>query len=183
MTTVCPDLEFEFLFNSNGNLFNGPRTESQSASVSDLGFADDAVLTIPSRPSAEIALRTFASAAASFGLTVNFAKTKFMCCGPSISEEDILPLTVNEQLVEHVPSFVYLRSLLSPDSRVGVETDRRLASASCAFVVLRCIFDDHHISLRTKRMLYTFLSFCLAQSAGQYSSGRRFVLMLSTTSV
>ena len=56
MTTACPDREFEFLFNSNGNLFNGPCTKSQSASFSDLEFADDAVLTIPSRPSAEIAL-------------------------------------------------------------------------------------------------------------------------------
>ena len=154
MATACSEHEIDFKFNANGNLFNGPRTGSQSSSVSDLEFADDAVLATLSRRSAEIAIRTFASVAASFGLTVNFTKTKFMCCGAHISEEDRRPLLVQGQLIEHVSSFVYLGSLLSPDSRVGLEVGRRLASASRAFGALRCVFDDHNLSLKTKRMLY-----------------------------
>ena len=107
-----------------------------------------------SRDSAQLAIQTFSSVASSFGLTVNFVKTKFMCAGFGASDADRRPLVVGDQLVDQVDSFVYLGSLLSPDSRVGLEVDQRLANAACAFGALRCMFDDRSLSLKTKCMLY-----------------------------
>ena len=77
-----------------------------------------------------------------------------LCAGFGASDADRRPLVVGDQLVDHVDSFVYLESLLSPDSRVGLEVDQRLANAACAFGALRCMFDDRSLSLKTKRMLY-----------------------------
>ena len=50
------------------------------------------------------------------------------------------PLYVAGQYVENVPSFVYLGSLISPDSRAGPEVERRIVTASRAFGALRCVF-------------------------------------------
>ena len=57
----------------------------------------------------------FVEVAASFGLTVNFAKTKVMGCGVGLSPEDRLPLSVLGKAIEYEESFVYLDSLLSPE--------------------------------------------------------------------
>ena len=64
-------------------------------------------------------------------------------------------MSVAGQQVECVSSFVYLGSLISPDTRVSAEIDRRIASAARAFGALRCIFDDRNLSLCTKRLIYS----------------------------
>ena len=56
--------------------------------------------------------------------------------------------------VQLTASFVYLGSLVKPDSRVGLEVDRCLASATRAFGALRCVFITPGLSIRTKKMLY-----------------------------
>ena len=56
--------------------------------------------------------------------------------------------------VQLMASFVYLGSLVDPDSRVGLEVDHRLASATRAFGALRCVFNTPSLSIRTKKMLY-----------------------------
>ena len=132
-----------------------PRARNQLSSVPDFEFADDAVLITPSRPTAQLALSTFSSVATSFGLTVNFVKTKFMACGFGLCAEDYQPLAIVNQAVEHVSPFVYLGSLLSPDGRFGAEIDRRLAAASRAFGALDCVFRNKDLSLRTKRLVYS----------------------------
>ena len=101
-----------------------------------------------SRDSAQLAIQTFSSVASSFGLTVNFVKTKFICAGFGTSDTNRRPFVVGDQLVDHVDSFVYLGSLLLPDFRVGLEVDRCLANAGRAFGALRCVFDDRSLSLK-----------------------------------
>jgi len=135
-------------------LFNSPRTSHTRAAASDLEFADDAVLVTPSRPTALTALTTFAAVAASFGLTVNFTKTKFMVCSVNLSPADCQPLVVNDHEVAHVPSFLYLGNMLTPDARFNQAVEHRLACASRAFGALQCLFRDRCLTLRTKRMLY-----------------------------
>ena len=130
MDQVYPDHRIQFHFKINRNLFYRSSTSHQFSSSPDLEFADDAVLITPSRKAAHIALSTFAAVATSFGLTVNFIKTKVMGCGAAISAEDCRPFPVSGQVVESVDSFVYLGSLLSPDGRFSAEIDRRLASAA-----------------------------------------------------
>lgn len=158
MGQSCPEDEFFFNFNIlDGNLFHRPasRRRASHATLPDLEFADDAMLITLSRRSAQLAVTTFSSVASSFGLTMNPLKTEFMCAGFGVSAADRLPLISGDHSVNHAQSFLYLGSLLSPDSRVGQEVDRRLASAARAFGALRCVFDDRSLSLKTKRLLYT----------------------------
>ena len=96
----------------------------------------------------------FAGVATSFGLNVNFIKTKVMGCGAYLTDEDQQPISVSGQTVDYVNSFVYLGSLLSPDARFSAEIGRRLASASRAFGALLCIFEDQNLTIRTKRLVY-----------------------------
>ncbi len=155
MERVCPDHKVEFKFKINGNLYNGPRaTQTLPSEVPDLEFADDAVLIVPSHNVAQLALATFAATASSFGLAVNFAKTKIMPCGvglPPIQD----PVFIDGSSVEFVDSFVYLGSEVSPDSRCSGEVDRRLASAARAFGALQCVFQDRDLSIKTKRLIYS----------------------------
>ena len=155
MDRAHPRHQVEFRYSINGNLFNGPRSSCQDSSAPDLEFADDALLITPSRTVAHLALSTFAAVATSFGLSVNFVKTKIMPCGVELSCEDQQPFNINCQTVHVVDSFVYLGSLLSPDSRCGTEVDRRLASAAKAFGALQCVFRDKNLSIRTKRLVYS----------------------------
>ena len=114
MAELCPGHAISFCFNA-GNLYNRPRSRHHLSSSPDLEFADDAVLTTPSRATAQLTLITFSLVATAFGLTVNFVKTKFMACGFGLCTDDYQPLTVMNQAVEHVSTFIYLGSLLSPD--------------------------------------------------------------------
>ena len=97
----------------------------------------------------------FASVAASFGLCVNFTKTKLMGCGVGLSDVDRQRLSIGSHTVGYVDSFVYLGSLLSSDTRVSADIDRRLASASRASGALQCVFRDGNLSVRTKRLVYS----------------------------
>ena len=63
-----------------------------------------------------------------FGLSVNFAKTKFIVAGVGASAGDGAALVVAGQSVQSVSSFVYLGSAISPDSRIAGEIDRCLLS-------------------------------------------------------
>ena len=149
-----PNCDVSFRFNINGKLYNSPRIPHRTSSAPDLEFADDAVLITPSHPTACVALTTFAGVATSFGLNVNFIKTKVMGCGAYLTDEDQQPISVPGQTVDYVNSFVSLGSLLSPDARFSAEIDRRLASASPAFGALLCIFEDQILTIRTKRLMY-----------------------------
>ena len=81
---------------------------------------------------------------------MNVAKTKFMTCGVGISDVDKQPRLVEGQEIEHITSFIYLGCLMIPDGRVSAEIDCRLATASCAFGSLRCIFNNTNLSLQSK---------------------------------
>ena len=155
MAQAFPNHGVAFHFNVNGNLYNRPRTVHRTSSTTDLEFADDAVLITPTHSLAQASLSMFASVAASFGLCVNFTKTKLMGCGVGLSDVDRQPLSIGSHTVGYVDSFVYLGSLLSSDTRVSADIDRRLASASRAFGALQCVFRDGNLSVRTKRLVYS----------------------------
>ena len=152
----CPEFQAVTLqYKRSGKLFEKSRRGWESRDWLDLEFADDAVLFAPSRSTALFALESFFSVAADFGLTVSAAKTKVMVGGVGITDDDRLPFLVCGSSVECADAFVYLGSLVTPDTRVSQEVDRRLASASRAFGALRCVFDDNSLSLRCKRLIYT----------------------------
>ena len=140
----------------NGNLFSRTRRNvGQSNRVSDFEFADDAVLLATDRELAIRALSCFYEVASEFGLTVNCAKTKFMVVGDRIKDEDCMPMQIADGIVEYVTSFVYLGSEITPDARCRVDVQRRIGSAARAFGALQKVFSDAHLSLNTKRHLFT----------------------------
>ena len=93
--------------------------------------------------------------ASSLGLTVSFPKTKFMVVGAVVSVDDHQPLAVGGGLIEWVDLFPYLGSVIEDKGSIDAEVDRRIANASRAFGALRqSVFDDCHLSIRTKRCVY-----------------------------
>ena len=155
MAQAFPNHGVAFHFNVNGNLYNRPRTVHRTSSTTDLEFADDVVLITPTHSLAQASLSMFASVAASVGLYVNFTETKLMGCGVGLSDVDRQPLSIGSHTVGYIDSFVYLGSLLSSDTSVSADIDRRLASASRAFGALQYVFRDGNLSVRTKRLVYS----------------------------
>ena len=95
-----------FQYNLNGNLFNRPRSRHQCGSLSNLEFADDAVLFALSWQRVQLALEVFHSVATSFNLTVSFTKTKVMACGTGLDVEDSPPIPVADKSVANAQPFV-----------------------------------------------------------------------------
>ena len=56
--------------------------------------------------------------------------------------------------VEHVSSFVYLGSVVTPTAWSSADIRRRLAQASSAFGSLREVLVDDKLSIATRRQLY-----------------------------
>jgi len=94
-------------------------------SFSDLDFADDVALLAELLELLVPALETMASEAASFGLELNWQKTKVQALG---SMDDILSsVTVLGQEVAMVEEFVYLGSLVHSSTQSSPDTSRRNA--------------------------------------------------------
>ena len=120
-----------------------------------LEYADDTMLCKPSRELSVLALTTFHSVAREFGLSVNFRKPKFMVVGFGSASADRESLVVDGESVEHVSSFVYLGSVLTPDSRSTSGIKRRIALVSSAFGSIRSVLVDGELSPPVRRRLYT----------------------------
>ena len=119
-------------------------------------YADDVVLVASSRTAAEATGRAYVDVTRAFGLTVSLPKTKFMVVGHGVTDEDKLPLALEDEgIIEWVSEFPYLGSLIAEDGRSHVEVDKRIANASKAFGALkRAVFKDAHLSVATKRSVY-----------------------------
>eukprot|EP00117_Sycon_ciliatum_P029284 scpid91996/ scgid23366/ len=119
--------------NTKGILFNGPRTRHQVVAITDFEFADDAVLVAHSRQVAVSAREKFHHVCQSFGLNVNFSKTKFLVCGTGSADADHLPISITGQHMECVSSFVHLSRLILP----RVHNPKEYATA-CTTSIQRC---------------------------------------------
>ena len=87
------------------------------ATCSDLEFADDAGLVTTWHASAQLTLELFHSVISSlFGLSVNFAETKFIVAGVEASADDRADL-ISDPPVQCVISFVYLGCSISSDAQ------------------------------------------------------------------
>ena len=74
------------------------------------------------------------------------------CC---VNEEEKLPLTMDDELIEWVSYFPYHGSLIVDNGRIDVDVIKRIASISKAFWALRHdVFKDAHLSVDTKRKGY-----------------------------
>ena len=116
-------------YKQSGKLFENTRRGWESRDWLDLEFADDVVVFARSRSMALLALETFFSVAAGFSATVSEPKTKVMVGGAGITDDDWLPFPVCSSSGECADAFVYIGSLVTLDTEVSQEVDRRLASA------------------------------------------------------
>ena len=65
-------------------------------------FADNVVLLAYMRLAASAAIRAYVDVVKAFGLTVSVPNTKFMVVGSGVSEEEKLPLALDDGLTEWV---------------------------------------------------------------------------------
>ena len=101
------------------------------------------------------ASKRFVRLASCFGLTVSLPKTKGLAVGPTLSEDDVSPVSVDGGQIEMVHKFTYLGSKLSYDGEITPEVSCRIARASKAFGCLRePVFLNHTLSTDTKRVVY-----------------------------
>ena len=139
----------------DGRLFRRSLRNASGTLLYKGEFADDVVLFACSREAACTAIEAYIEVASSLGLTVSFPKTKFMVVGAVVSVDDHQPLAVGGGLIEWVDLFPYLGSVIEDQGSIDAEVDRRIANASRAFGALRqSVFDDCHLSIRTKRCVY-----------------------------
>ena len=149
------DVGVELHYQINGQLFPSSRCRMPSQSVlTDFEYADDAMFPARTCAGAVDDLAVFCEVASAFGLSVNASKTKFMVVGTDVSAEDCADIVINDSKVEHVQSFMYLWSVITPDARSCSDVKHRVAQASSAFGSLRRVFLDRHLLLSTKRHLY-----------------------------
>ena len=151
----CAGLGVKLLYKCGGKLV-GERTRAPMSSlVTELCFADDAVVTASTREDITKATVELQQVTAECSLTTSFPKTKLMVAGTGILESDVAPLCIGGSVVDTVPSFRYLGSVVESHGGVVLDLDDKIARASRAFGALRKpVFRDSSLSLVTKQVVY-----------------------------
>ena len=139
-------------FRSNGSLFNVARLRSQSKCMTTLlhefQYADDCALIAEPGKALQDSIDSFADAASSFGLTINFKKTEVMALQNSAVRNS---LSGNGTHLANVHSFKYLGSTVTDDCRLDKELDCRIQCATTSFERLwDRLWSSHDISNKTK---------------------------------
>ena len=121
----------------------------------DYQFADDSALIATTRTGAQQAACLYVGVAASFGLTVNLSKTKFMTVGHGVHLDDCLPLQIHDDTIEYVQEFRYLGSIIHSAGRSTAEIQSKITAASRAFGALcRPKFMNGNLSIATKQIVF-----------------------------
>ena len=97
-----------------------------SSIFTDLVYADDTALLLPSANEAVTSPKSFSDSASHLGLNISWPKTKLQNIGSGPKPPDI---TVDGNTVESVCSFVYLGSLQSSDGHCRPDLTRRIGFA------------------------------------------------------
>ena len=118
--------------------------------LTDLTFADDIALLAETPAQLQTMLDRVSDAAARVGLLISSAKTKTMIC----STDQIPTFYVNGAAIENVPHFKYLGSEISTNGDGTVEIRSRIAKAQAAMSMLRCLWNNRRISIKTKKRVY-----------------------------
>ena len=126
-----------------------------SSLVTELCFADDAVLTASTWEDITKATVELQQVTGECGLTISFPKTKLMVAGTGILESDVVPLCIGGSVVDMVPSFRYPGSVVESRGGVVLDLDDKIARASRAFGALRKpVFRDSSLLLERKQVVY-----------------------------
>ena len=138
---------------SDGKLFNLARlrdkTKVSKVLVRDLLFADDAALVSHSASSLQCLLNKFSVACYEFALVISTKKTVVMHQG------DPSPVMVNNQQLESVKNFEYLRSTINRGLTIEQELQTRIGRAASSFCRLReRAWQNKYLTVHTKCHIY-----------------------------
>lgn len=120
--------------------------------VTNLRYADDAVLISSSEKDLQELLDIIVSASEDQGLSLNIKKTECMVVSKS-KEQRICNITLNCQKIKQVQQFNYLGSLITEDGRCEKEIRTRIGMAKEAFGRMRSLFINGCLSINTKKRL------------------------------
>ena len=152
----CRDFGVDILYKCGGKLI-GERTRRPCCTkMSEFLFTDDAAAVGTSRRNMERAASILNSVISEWGLVLSIPKTKLLVAGaPCDEEEELRPLQLDECVIECVPDFKYLGSVVDGRGGIMKEVKERIAKASRAFGALKePVFRDKNLSLATKRLVY-----------------------------
>ncbi len=88
--------------------------------LTDMDYADDIALFSPSSEDLSSVLRILSKEAANVGMSISWTKTKAMMISPSSA----IPMNIDGELVEFVPSFTYLGSIVSGNAAASPDKQR-----------------------------------------------------------
>ena len=72
----------------------------KSSLLTELCFADDAVITASTREDITEAIMELKQVTTECGLTISFSKTKLLVAGTGITEADLAPLSIGSSVME-----------------------------------------------------------------------------------
>ena len=117
---------------------------------------DDIALFSPSSEDLSSVLRILSKEAAKVGMSISWTKTKAMMISPSSAIT--IPMDIDGELVEFVPSFIYLGSIVSADGSIEAEITSRIGKAAGAMQRLsNALWKRRCISRQTKIRMYRAL--------------------------
>ena len=118
----------------------------------DFEYVDDITLLNSSPRAAQSAIDVMIKVAGSVGLTLNPSKCKTMYIN---CPEPYEPIFIGADSIDIVDKFVYLGSVISANSSITADVDRRLECAFKAYNHLRpAVFDNKQVSKETKMLVY-----------------------------
>ena len=151
----CPQTGVNVLYKHGRKLVSDCTAKSKlnRTKITESQFNDAAVYTT-THSALEDSTRMFADTAQQWGLTVSTSKTKGLVVGHhTIEEED--PVTVGSDVIEIVPNFTYLGSIITQDGQLESELSSRIAKAARAFGCLReSIFTSRKLSTDANKCVY-----------------------------
>ena len=118
--------------------------------ITDLDFADDAVIFAEAVDVLSEALETLSEEAEPLGLRVSWIKTKIQAFG-DLMDAAVGSVPVRGENVEVVDKFTYLGSVIHSSSECGADVDRRLGLAWGTMNSLnKTVWRSRYLSIRTK---------------------------------
>ena len=118
----------------------GPGITVGSSTFTDLVYADDAALLLPSATDAATSLKSFSDSASHLGLNISWPKTELQNIGSGPGPPDV---SVDGSAVESVNGFVCLGDLQSSDGQCRPDLTRRIGLACAVMTSLKRIWSDN----------------------------------------
>ena len=146
-------------FRTSGKVFSLRRFKTKSKTIQllvrELLFADDANLVVHAEEDMQLIMDIFSRACLAFSLSINLKKTKIMYT-PPIGQVYVEPnITVEDNTLGVVDSFVYLGYTLSRNGGLDAEISTRISKVGTAFSKLeKRAWPYHSITTNTKLSVY-----------------------------